>query len=225
MTDDLVIIKIRPDIPIRFKPGQYCTVGYKGGESAYSIVSAPHEYELELFVEILPQSEGVLTPLLATLDLGSQLTLRPRCKGIFTLDRKYSSHLMISTVTGIAPYISILRDYFYLGKTGDEFHVLQGSSYMDEFVYNREMANIVSDNLGSVFYVPTVSRPNEARNISWNGSIGRVNNIVEGYIEDMKLNPQSTLLYTCGHPGMINSVKETARSNGFNVKEERFWKD
>ena len=62
MTDDLVIIKIRPDIPIRFKPGQYCTVGYKGIARAYSIVSAPHEYDLELFVEILPQSEGVLTP-------------------------------------------------------------------------------------------------------------------------------------------------------------------
>ena len=225
VTDGLVTIKIRPDIPIRFKPGQYCTVGYKGVERAYSIVSAPHEYDLELFVEILPESEGVLTPLLATLNLGSQLTLRPKCKGIFTLDKKYSSHLMISTVTGIAPYISILRDYFYSDKTGDKFHVLQGASYMDEFVYNTEMVNMVSVHPDSLFYVPTVSRPSESRNISWNGHVGRVNNIVERYIEDIDLNPESTLVYTCGHPGMINSVKELAHSNGFKVKEERFWKD
>ena len=225
VTDDLVTIRIRPDVPVVFRPGQYCTVGYKGIERAYSIVSAPHEYDLELFVEILPESEGVLTPLLGSLDLGSKLTLRPKCKGIFTLDKKYFSHLMISTVTGIAPYISILRDYFYLGATGHKFHVLQGASYMDEFVYKTEMENMVSVHSESVFYVPTVSRLHESRNVAWEGYVGRVNNIFEGYIERMGLEFESTLVYTCGHPGMINSVKELAQPKGFKVKEERFWKD
>ena len=40
----------------------------------------------------------------------------------------------------------------------------------------------------------------------------------------MGLDPSSTLVYACGHPGMIEDVKERLAPKGFNVKEERFWK-
>ena len=62
VTEDLLIIWITKPDEYLFKPGQYCTIGIDGLERAYSIVSAPHENELELFVELVPPPDGMLTP-------------------------------------------------------------------------------------------------------------------------------------------------------------------
>ena len=33
------------------------------------------------------------------------------------------------------------------------------------------------------------------------------------------------MVYACGHPGMIESVKEIMLPEEYEVKEERFWKE
>ena len=81
LTEDLWIVKLEPSIPFPFKPGQYCTIGAEGIERPYSIVSAPEEPLLELFVELVPPPDGQLTPVLYKLDIGTELTLRPKPKG------------------------------------------------------------------------------------------------------------------------------------------------
>ena len=73
--------------------------------------------------------------------------------------------------------------------------------------------------------MPTVSRAGEARNRGWEGETGRVNTVVEKYIEKFGLTPSDTLVYACGHPGMIEDVKERLLPRGFRVEEERFWKE
>ena len=40
ITEDLILIKLDPQVPFDFKPGQYCTLGLESVERAYSIVSA-----------------------------------------------------------------------------------------------------------------------------------------------------------------------------------------
>ena len=131
---------------------------------------------------------------------------------------------MVSTVTGVVPYVSILRDYVRHGRSGHRFHVLQGASYMDEFTYDRELGGLAKAHPDKVTFVPTVSRPAEERNAGWIGEEGRVNLIVEGYVEELGLSPEDTLVYACGHPGMIEDVKERMVPKGFSVEEERFWK-
>src|ERR1700737_4274370 len=82
---DLWTVRIRPEVPISFRAGQYVTVGVEVDgkllERPYSIVSAPAEPELELFIELVP--EGLLTPHLHPLADGASVVLRPRCKGVF----------------------------------------------------------------------------------------------------------------------------------------------
>ncbi len=224
ITEDLMIIKMRPETAMTFKPGQYCTLGLEGIERAYSIVSAPHEDDLEIFVELVPEPDGALTPLMWKMQEGDTMTIRPRCKGIFTLDEKYNSHLMLATVTGVAPFVSILRSYFHHEGQGHRFYVLEGASYLDEFVYDKELEEMEASYPDTVKFIPTVSRPNESRNDGWTGASGRANDIVEEQIEKLGLEPSSTLVYACGHPGMIEDVKERLVPRGFNVKEERFWK-
>lgn len=224
ITSDLLVIKLKLEQTMDFKPGQYCTLGLEGIERAYSIASAPHEPYLEIFVELVPLPDGALTPLIWKMKKGDKIGIRPRCKGIFVLDSKYTSHLMVSTVTGVAPFVSMLRSYFYKGDQGHRFYVLQGASHHDEFVYKDELEDMAQEHSDTVVYVPTVSRPGEDKNKYWNGEVGRVNIVVDKYIEEFNLNSETTLVYACGHPGMIEDTKERLTPKKFKVIEERFWK-
>lgn len=226
LTPDLMLMWIEKPEGYTFKPGQYCTIGVDGVERAYSIVSAPHEDSLELFVELVPEDEGgVLTPKLWELQVGDPLTIRPRAKGIFTFNPEYPNHLLVATVTGVVPYISYLRDYLYHERQGHHFYVLSGASYYNEFAYDGELDQIASEHPDLVTFVPTCSRPGDERNNGWTGECGRVNTVVERYVEKFGLSTEDTLIYACGHPGMIEDVKARMTPKGFTVQEERFWKE
>ena len=225
LTEDLWLIKLEPSIPFPFKPGQYCTIGAEDIERPYSIVSAPEEPLIELFVELVPPPDGQLTPVLYNLDVGVELTLRPKPKGIFTLDRTAKTHVFVSTVTGVAPTVSILRHALMTGEHGErEFHVLDGGSYVDELAYRDELQEL-ADMYDFIHFTPTVSRPNDERNAGWTGATGRVNTLVEDYLRDNNIDPETSIVYACGHPGMIEDVKERMARTGYRFKEERFWKD
>ena len=224
VTDDLFLMWIEKPEGFTFKAGQYCTIGTDGIERAYSISSAPYEDTIELFVELVPPPEGQLTPKLWKLVPGDRLTIRPRAKGIFTFKPAFEKQMLISTVTGVVPYVSFLREYLHNGMSSHHFYVLQGASYADEFTYKDELETLAEEHPDLITYVPTVSRPEEDRNVGWMGETDRVNSIVEGYADKWGLTPEDTLLYACGHPGMIEDVKERMTPHGFKVEEERFWK-
>ena len=207
-----------------FKPGQYCTIGVDGIERAYSIASSPDENFLELFVELV--EHGELSPIIWKMKIGDKLTLRPKAKGIFQIkDTNYNNYLLICTVTGIVPYVSYVRYFLNNNSSNMKFHILQGSSYMDEFGYLEELMTISKDYPDFVTYQPTISRPKDTRNEEWNGKTGRVNIIAENYINQKQLNIDNTIVYACGNPDMIIDIKEKLGQNkGFKVLEERFWK-
>ena len=226
ITPDIWLIWIEKPEGYAFKPGQYCTIGVDGIERAYSIVSAPYEDSLELFIELVPKDDGgVLTPELYKLNPGDKVSIRPRAKGIFTFNPDFTNHLLVSTVTGVVPYVSYLRDYINDSRNDHKFYFLMGASYHDEFSYDSELRQMESEHPGMITFVPTISRPSEERNKNWEGDTGRVNTIVEKYIETFKLTSSDTLIYACGHPGMIEDVKARMTPKGWTVQEERFWKE
>ncbi len=223
VTEDLMVIKLEPSEAFNFKPGQYCTLGLGKIERAYSIVSAPYEKNLEIFVELVP--DGELTPPMWDLKVGDCMSVRPRAKGIFVMDRKMHHHFMLSTVTGLAPSMSMVRQYLHDGASeGHVFYIMYGASYADELTYDVELYELAQKHPETVKFVPTISRPTEDRNASWKGVTGRVNTIAEEYLEKFNLPKDDTKVYACGHPGMIEDVKEKLGSKGWNFIEERFWK-
>ena len=223
-TDDLMVIKMEPEgFDFKFKPGQYCTLGLEGIERAYSIVSAPHEPFLEIFVELVP--EGELTPRMWRMEIGDTMSIRPRPKGIFLMDPSVTQHLMLGTVTGVAPFVSIVRDHLHYGREGHHFYVIEGASYRDEFVYDVELAQLAAAHPDAVTFVPAISRPAEERNAGWEGVTGRLNNIVADQLKKFGLDRAQTLIYACGHPGMIEASREIVTSDGWRWTEERFWKE
>ena len=224
LTSDLWIMWLERPEEFTFKPGKYCTIGLEGIERAYSIASAPHEEFIELFLERIPKPQGMLTPLLWELAVGDSVSIRPRSKGVFTLDPSLPNQLFIGTVTGVAPYVSFIRDYLHHRRDGLKFHILMGASYCDEFVYDRELLALSRQHPGLVTFIPTVSQPVAERNSAWTGETGRVNLLVEDYVNKLGFKPEDTLIYACGHPDMIEDVKVKVTPRGFNVKHERFWK-
>lgn len=233
LTEDLWKIWLETDQPFNFKPGQYCTIGAEGIERPYSIVSSPDEPEIELFIELVPPPDGNLTPVLYNLQVGAELTLRPRAKGIFVFKPEFVNHVMVGTVTGIAPYVSMLRKFLNdpqwpgsgdVSRNNYRFHVLEGASYLDEFGYDDELSKLANEHDNIQFY-SSVSRPSEERNATWDGPEGRINTLVENYVADNGFVPADTVIYACGHPGMIEDVKERFQDTDFHFEEERFWKE
>ena len=223
-TEDLMVIKVEPQgFDYQFKPGQYCTLGLDGIERAYSIVSAPHESVLEIFVELVP--DGELTPRMWRMGIGDTMSIRPRPKGLFVMDPSATQHLMLGTVTGIAPFVSIVRDHLHYGRDGHHFYVVEGASYLDEFVYDAELSDLAAAHPDAVTFVPAISRPAEDRNAGWEGVGGRLNNIVANQLEKFCMDRSQTLVYACGHPGMIESCREIVTGDGWRWIEERFWKE
>src|SRR6202043_1745251 len=116
LSHDLWLVRVDPGGPFKFLAGQYATLGVefegKRLERAYSIVSSPYENTLEFFIELVP--EGLLTPHLYKLQVGDTLLCRKISKGRFTLDLKSgrTNHLLLATVTGIAPFVSYARTLY-----------------------------------------------------------------------------------------------------------------
>ena len=225
LTEDLWKMWLKPEEKFDFKPGQYCTIGSGGIERAYSIASSPDEDQIELFIELVPPPDGNLTPLLNELNVGDTVTMRLRAKGIFVLKPEFKNHVMVGTVTGVAPYVSMMRKHLKESESSDKnFIILEGASYSDEFGYDEELMLLDKSN-NNVTFEASVSRPDEERNDSWTGYKGRVNNIILDRLDEWGLNPSETIVYACGHPGMIEDVKEKLENTDYTFLEERFWKD
>src|ERR1700680_806348 len=151
ISDDLWVIRVDPGGEYHYEPGQYATLGVvtpeKHYERAYSIVSAPHEKFLEFFVELVP--EGNVTPRLYPYQVGDEFTLRKIAKGRFTLDTAAgrTNHLLLATVTGVAPFVSFVRALHRQWKntkldSGHKLFLLDGASRSWELGYREELERI-----------------------------------------------------------------------------------
>lgn len=232
ISGDLWIIRVDPGGEFHFLPGQYATLGVASPEAhherAYSIVSAPYEKSVEFFIELVPNGE--VTPLLHPLRVGDEFTMRKAAKGIFTLDLSgtRTNHLLLATVTGVAPFVSHIRSFYQQWKSSkfDGAHrlfLIDGGSRSWELGYREELAKIASE-VPWLTYVPTVSRPREDK--AWAGEIGRVDDLVRKYTDSWNLTPENTRVYLCGHPGMIETARGILSRRGWEkdaIKSEAFF--
>jgi NAD(P)H-flavin reductase len=149
--------------------------------------------------------------------------MRPRGKGVFRLHPELRNHVMVATVTGIAPFISMLRHWLEGPADQRRMYVLDGASFIDEYGYDEELRALAAHH-PNIRFVPTCSRPTDPRNAGWRGEVGRVHTIVERYVKEWQLEPAETCIYTCGHPLMIEDMHGRFTGTGFTLEEERYWK-
>jgi len=212
-----------------FTAGQFATIGIAAEgdliERPYSIVSSPHEPFLEFFVELVPT--GVFTPKLWELKVGSSILVRRRIVGQLTLETTVKRHLMLATVTGVAPFVSILRteqiDRERGAASSYRFVVICGASHTVEFGPYRSELEALS-RAGWLTYVPTISRP--WAEPDWQGETGRVEDILRKHADHLGLDQSNSVAYACGHPQMVanaRAILERARFLTDQIKEEEYF--
>ena len=231
LAPDLWVIRIKPDMELPFRPGQYVTIGLprngKVIERPYSICSSPTEQEIELFIERVP--DGELSDPLFELHVGSEMVVRKRTKGLFLKEAPVDvPHMLVATVTGIAPFVSFLRTLVERDRAGTWTPVpiaaLHGASRSEELGYYDELRMLDAD-FPWFTYLPTVSRPWD--DPEWEGETGRVEDVLRKHADAM-MRPGHGAVFLCGHPVMISNSRALMRRRGFDdkeIREEQYWPD
>jgi ferredoxin--NADP+ reductase len=252
----LIILRVAPDgwkLPT-FSAGQFGVIGLPGSAQryafcepeetqpdpdkwivrAYSIASSSHASEyLEFYIQLV--SSGSLTPRLFQLERGSPLWLSPKISGLFTMaEVPEEAHIvLISTGTGLAPYMSMLRTHLVCG--GDRrFGVLHGARNSWDLGYQSELSTL--QHLCHNFtYLPSISRPqNEIT--PWKGEVGHVQDLWKRRrLHDLwkfHITPENTHIFLCGNPSMIEDTVQLLTAEGFRehsrkspgqIHVERYW--
>jgi len=232
LSEDLWVIRLTADCELPFRSGQYVTLGLPLNgrviERPYSISSSPEESEIELFIERVP--EGEFSAPLYELGVGAEMVVRRRCKGLFMkgIDLDSRDALFVATVTGIAPFVSLIRVLRDRQKRGEwaaerSVVVLLGASFPAELGYRDEL---VAHDAACTWLtvVPTISRPWE--DPAWSGESGRVEDILRKHADGRRLAPGSAAAYLCGNPEMIKNARGILCRRGFpesDIHEEQYW--
>jgi len=231
LTDDLAYFWVKFDGPATpFESGQYMTTGVisdgKMLQRPYSVASPPSVADTEgyeLFVRLVPILR--FTAALWRLPIGHRMRMIGP-KGRFMLEPADDrTHLYISTGTGIAPFISMIRETMAHGD-GRRTVLVNGCSYADELGYRPELEAWQADPAYRLTYVPTISRASDPRNAGWAGRTGRAEQVIQDVCREHGLEPERTVVYICGNPEMIINAEAILLGRGFpelHVKTELYW--
>lgn len=222
-TDQLFSFTTTRDPLVQFSNGHFVMIGMMIGEKkvmrAYSIASPNTADHLEFLSIVVPN--GPLTSHLQNIKKGDTLIVGRKPTGTLVIDyldpgkRLY----LLATGTGLAPFLSIIRD----PRTYEKFdHVVlvHGVREVAELAYHQLLSEdlALDSQLGStvkerLFYYPTVTREN-FRNT------GRITHrIADGKLfSDLglpPLNPEEDRVMICGSPSMLSELKTTLDTQGF----------
>ena len=215
-TDRLFSFAINRPSSFRFRSGEFVMIGLpvngKPLLRAYSIASPHYDEELEFLSIKVP--EGPLTSRLQHIQPGDEVLLGKKPTGTLVLDalRPGKRLFLISTGTGLAPFLSIARDpdAYLFDQLIVTHTVREVAELAHRDLYSRDLmdhALVGDDARAKLVYYPTVTRePFERR--------GRITDrITSGDLfRDLGLpgdrfDPETDRIMLCGSMEMI---KETA---------------
>lgn len=152
-TDRLFRIRTERPRTYRFTAGEFVMIGLEGApKRAYSLTSGPYDEFLEFYSIKVPN--GPLTSKLQKVKVGDTLQVGDKPTGTLTLNNiELGGNLwMLATGTGIAPFISLLRD----PTTFDHFkrvHVVWSVRYKEELAAYEDFLN-----KSKAKFIPTITQ-------------------------------------------------------------------
>ena len=197
-TDTLFRFKTERPNTFRFTAGEFTMIGMGDNDimRAYSITSGPYDEFLEFYSIKVP--DGPLTSRLQKIQIGDEIEVGHKPTGTLTLaNLELGNELwMLATGTGIAPFISLLRD----PTTYDHFeriHVVWSV---------REQAELTAYNSflqeQDIVYTPIVTQDPE-----WPFMNKRITKMLSAGMLIPDLDPSNNKVMICGSNEFNNDVK------------------
>ena len=203
---------------LSFEAGQFVRIALdiEGERVArpFSMVNAPHDPVLEFYGIVVPQ--GPLSPRLARLSPGDTLYVASNPAGFLVLSELPDAETLwlISTGTGIAPFLSILRTEAPWRRYRDVV-LVHAVRHARELVY-RELI----ESIPRLKYVRLVSREEEQGALA-----GRIPAALrDGRLEaaaGVALAPASSQVMLCGNPDMLKDTSAALAERGMRKHRRR----
>src|ERR1700694_1488083 len=230
-TDALFSLRVEGP-SLQFEAGQFVRIALDidGGRVArpFSFVNAPGDPVHEFYGIVVP--EGPLSPRLAGLGPGDRLYVAPNPAGFLVLSEVPDAETLwlVSTGTGIAPFLSILRTEAPWRRFRNVV-LVHAVRHAKELVYRDLILEISRKQ--ELRYVTFVSRePNP-------GSLaGRIPAAVRdgrlGRAAGLKIAPDTSQVLLCGNPDMLKDttaalvergLRKHRRRNPGHISVESFW--
>ncbi|KFL48267.1 ferredoxin-NADP+ reductase [Sphingobium sp. ba1] len=223
--EHLFSFRISRPASFRFRSGEFVMIGLKGENGkpllrAYSVASPAWDEELE-FLSIKVQ-DGPLTSKLQLIEPGDQIYLGRKPTGTLVTDALLPGKrlFMLSTGTGLAPFLSLARDpdvyEFY-----EQVVVVHSVRRVSDLAFHDELESklaedpLVAEQAATQFhYVPTVTR--EAfRNTVRIDKLVESGALFEGLEGPAKFDPETDRIMMCGSMEMIKQFAAWFEANGF----------
>lgn len=222
-TDRLFEFRTTRDRGFRFQNGQFVMIGLEvGGKPlvrAYSIASANYEDELAFYSIKVPN--GPLTSRLQDIKVGDQLLVGRKPTGTLVQDSLVPGRrlYLVSTGTGIAPFISIIKDPDVYERF-ETVVLIHGCRFASELGYGSDQvdATLADEFVGEIatghlLYYPTVTREPFKHN-------GRVTLLLEsGKLPDdlglPALSPHDDRVMICGSEAVLADMVGLMDRMGF----------
>ncbi len=221
--DELFSFNATRSPSFRFSNGQFTMIGLEvNGRPlvrAYSMASANYDEELEFFSIKVPN--GPLTSRLQHIKPGDQILVSKKPTGTLVLDNLLPGKVLylLSTGTGLAPFLSIIRD----PDTYERFEkvvLVHGCRQIADLAYRDWLTTEIAEDefMGEAIrerlvYYPTVTRePFENR--------GRITDLIvsERLFRDVGTAPfdrESDRIMLCGSPAMLTDLRALLQDGGF----------
>lgn len=222
-TDTLFSFTTTRDPGFRFQSGQFAMMGLEiEGRPllrAYSMASAHYEDNLEFFSIKVP--DGPLTSRLQQIREGDTILVGRKATGTLIVGNLLpgSRLLLLSTGTGLAPFVSLIKDpdvYEHF----ESIVLVHGCRQVSELAYGEEVvARLRNDEIfgemldGKLHYYPTVTRePFRNR--------GRITDLISSGklfddIGQSSLSIDTDRVMLCGSPAMLEDLRIMFEDAGF----------
>ena len=222
-SDTLFTIKTTRDRSLRFRNGEFAMMGMeiegKPLMRAYSMASANYEDHLEFYS--IKVQQGALTSRLQHIIEGDEILVSKKPTWTLLWDRlRPGKHLyLLSTGTGLAPFLSIIKDP-EVYENFEKVILVHGCRYINELTYQRLITHELKNNeyfgdsvKEKLIYYPAVTREPYI-------NYGRITSLLQTgkLIEDIgtpALNLADDRFMLCGSPSMLESLTSILDDLGF----------
>ena len=198
-TDRLFSFTTTRDTSLRFSNGHFTMIGLRKEDGkpllrAYSIASANYEEHLEFLSIKVP--DGPLTSRLQHIKVGDTIIVGRKPTGTLLIDYLLPAKrlYLLSTGTGVAPFLSIIRD----PETYERFEqviLVHGTREVNELAYH----DMIEEHLPKHEFLGELLSGKLAADLGL-----------------PPLNPAEDRVMICGSPEMLRDLKAMMEARGFN---------